>query len=124
LVLGKAIQGVYCNKDLANLTFNWRKNYFDPINEEQSSVIQKLKNEVIFRKFNLNNEVFPFKKKFHVIFCRNVMIYFDAKTKKELINRFYECTEYGGYLFIGHSESLNNDMTRYKYIAPSIYRRE
>jgi len=64
-------------------------------------------NEVIFRIFNLMNTVFPFKRKFHVIFCRNVMIYFDQQTKMELVNRFYEYTEPGGYLFIGHSESLN-----------------
>jgi len=52
------------------------------------------------------------------------MIYFDNKTKIELVNKFYELTEPGGYLFIGHSESLNREQTRYKYILPAVYRKE
>jgi len=68
--------------------------------------------------------IFPFKKKFHVIFCRNVMIYFDDRTKWELVNKFYDMTEYGGYLFIGLSESLNREKTKYKYVMPAIYRKE
>ena len=67
---------------------------------------------------------FPFKQKFHVIFCRNVMIYFDTHTKTELANKFYDLTENGGFLFIGHSESLNRGETRYKYVMPAVYRKE
>ena len=52
------------------------------------------------------------------------MIYFDAKTKCDLINKFYDITKPGGYLFIGHSEALNRDETKYKYIMPSVYRKE
>lgn len=51
------------------------------------------------------------------------MIYFDAPTKKELIDKFYDSLEYGGYLFIGHSESLNQDQTRFKYVMPSVYKK-
>jgi len=70
------------------------------------------------------DEIFPFKRKFHVIFCRNVMIYFDAQTKRELVDKFYDLTEYGGYLFTGHSESLNREETKYRYIMPAVYRKE
>ncbi len=56
-------------------------------------IIERIRNEVIYRKFNLMDEVFPFKKKFHVIFCRNVMIYFDNKTKIDLLRKFYDWTE-------------------------------
>ena len=67
------------------------------------------------------NKSFPFKKKFHVIFCRNVMIYFDNETKDNLVNKFYEYTEPGGYLFIGHSESLNKEKTKIQiHYASSI----
>jgi len=86
--------------------------------------MENIKNEVIFRRFNLMNEVFPFKRKFHVIFCRNVMIYFDNKTKERLINKFYDWTEEGGYLFIGHSETISFSNNGYKYIMPSVYRKE
>jgi chemotaxis protein methyltransferase CheR len=123
-ILEKAKSGIYSNEQLASLPMNWRTNYFRLIDKENSVLIDKIRNEIIYRKFNLMDETFPFKKKFHVIFCRNVMIYFDNKTKTELVNKFYEFTEPGGYLFIGHSESLNREQTRYKYIMPAVYRKE
>jgi chemotaxis protein methyltransferase CheR len=79
---------------------------------------------VIFRKFNLMEKYFPFKQKFHVIFCRNVMIYFDNETRKQLINRFYDFTETGGYLIVGVSEAINRRETKYKFIMPAVYRKE
>lgn len=123
-VLEKAIEGKYSNEQIAPISSEWKNKYFKNLNDENSEINDKIKSEVIFRKFNLMDSVLPFKKKFHVIFCRNVMIYFDNKTKNELINKFYDATEYGGYLFIGHSESLNRSETRYKYVMPSVYRKE
>ncbi|MDP4108934.1 MAG: CheR family methyltransferase, partial [Bacillota bacterium] len=74
--------------------------------------------------FNLTDPVFPFRKKFHTVFCRNVMIYFNRETAAALVNRIYDCTEEGGYLFIGHSESLNRNLTKFRYIKPAVYRKE
>jgi chemotaxis protein methyltransferase CheR len=51
------------------------------------------------------------------------MIYFDVKTKETLINKMYDLLEVGGYLFIGHSESLNRETTAFKYIRPAVYRK-
>lgn len=123
-VLMKAAEGVYPNDDVTELPPNWRLNYFMKIDDENFKIVDKIKNEVIFRKFNLMEQHFPFRKKFHVIFCRNVMIYFDAQTKKDLVQRFYESIEYGGYLFIGHSESLNRWETDFKYVKPAVYKKE
>ena len=52
------------------------------------------------------------------------MIYFDNNTKNKLVSKLYDFTERGGYLFIGHSESINRDETAYKYIMPAVYRKE
>lgn len=123
-VLDTAIKGIYSNESIANVPGSWKLNYFKKYDNENSVLIDKIKNEVIYRKFNLMDTIFPFKRKFHVIFCRNVMIYFDAKTKMELVNKFYDMTEYGGYLFIGHSESLIREETKYRYIMPAVYRKE
>lgn len=68
-------------------------------------------------------KVYPFKKKFHTIFCRNVMIYFRNDTKTDLIKKFYDIMEYGGYLFIGHTESINRNDTGFQYVMPGIYRK-
>ena len=123
-VLDIAKKGVYSKERISALPLSWKLNYFKELDEENSVLTEKIRNEVIYRKFNLMDSVFPFKRKFHVIFCRNVMIYFDSKTKDELVEKLYELTEYGGYLFIGHSESLNRDFTRYRYVMPAVYRKE
>ena len=67
---------------------------------------------MIFRSFNLMDPI-HFRKKFDLIFCRNVMIYFDRPTKAALVRRFYDATAPGGYLFIGHSESLDKEAARF-----------
>ncbi len=76
-VLEIAQRGIYRNTDIAPLPPSWKLNYFRKLNETDYAISNQIKNEVIFRRLNLMNQVFPFKKKFHVIFCRNVMIYFN-----------------------------------------------
>ena len=122
-VLDMATKGIYLNGNISTIPESWKLKYFKKIDDTKSVVLDRIKNEVIFRRFNLMNNEYPFRKKFHVVFCRNVLIYFDAQTKREVINKFYENTELGGYLFIGHSESLNSDGTKYKYIMPAVYRK-
>lgn len=60
---------------------------------------------------------------FDLIFCRNVMIYFDLKTREELINKFYNATKKDSFLFVGHAEVINRSSTKYKYVKPAIYKR-
>lgn len=123
-VLQTAAEGVYTNEAIVNVPAHWRLQYFKPFDKERSIVAEQIKKEVIYRRFNLMNEVFPFKKRFHTIFCRNVMIYFDQETKMALVNRFYDALEPGGYLFVGHSESLNKQETKFSCIKPAVYRKE
>lgn len=122
-VLEEAVKGIYKSKEMEVLPSIWKLNYITKINEENSELKDNIKNEVIFRKFNLMEGVFPFRKKFHVIFCRNVMIYFDDKTRYNLVQKFYNLLEPGGYLFIGHSEALNRETTNLKYVMPAVYRK-
>jgi chemotaxis protein methyltransferase CheR len=121
-VLQTAEKGIYDSESLKNVSKSWKLNYFNKINDNTYKINLNLKNEVIFRIFNLMDD-FPFKRKFHVIFCRNVMIYFDQETKDRLIKKFYDMTEPGGYLFIGLSEALNRNEIPYEYVMPSVYRK-
>ncbi len=121
--LATAKLGLYTNERLQELPLYWRTKYFTKQDASNMRVNESLKSQVIYRKFNLVDEVFPFKKKMHIIFCRNVMIYFDQPTKDALINKMYDLLEPGGYLFIGHSESLNREATAFKYIKPAVYRK-
>ncbi len=122
--LESAEKGIYPLDSIMNVPQTWKKAYFKTKDAEFCEVNPVIKSEVIFRVFNLMDERFPFHKKFHTIFCRNVMIYFDEPTKAKLIQKFYERTERGGYLFIGHSESINRDESDYKYVMPAVYRKE
>lgn len=122
-VLKKAQQAIFSKQEIESLPFNWAQKYFMPVGPNTFQVIDRIRNEIIFRRFNLLESNYPFKKKFHVIFCRNVMIYFDAKTKKELVDRFHGYSNSGGYLFIGQSEAINRDETAYKYVMPAVYRK-
>lgn len=121
--LTAAKSGVYSNERLAEIPAYWKSKYFVKHDALNMRATDALKHQVIYRRFNLIDDVFPFKKKMHVIFCRNVMIYFDQKTKEVLINKLYDLMEPGGYLFIGHSESLNRETTLFKYIRPAVYRK-
>jgi chemotaxis protein methyltransferase CheR len=60
---------------------------------------------------------------FDVIFCRNVMIYFDRSTQARLIARFAELLEPGGHLLIGHSETLSGPTSAFRYLQPATYER-
>ena len=122
--LKAASEGIYDEESLSAIPTSWKQKYFKRTNEPGVyQVADVLKNNVIFRTFNLMDPI-RFRLKFDVIFCRNVMIYFDQQTKDALVQRFFNATVPGGYLFIGHSESLNKATTPYKYLMPSAYRKE
>lgn len=122
-VLAAATEGIYDGESLSKLPDSWRNKYFHKTNTpDMYQVSPELRQNVIFKTFNLMDPI-RFKLKFDVIFCRNVMIYFDQKTKDTLVQNFYNTTVPGGYLLIGHSESLNKATTPYQYVQPSLYRK-
>lgn len=121
-VLEKAVRGIYRRESVEQLPPQYVRRFFRQIGEEQYRVKEELKKEVIFRQFNLMAPL-PFRKPIHVVFLRNVMIYFDEKTKADLLENIYDILAPGGYLFIGSTESITQADTRFKYIRPSIYRK-
>lgn len=121
-VLSKAKLGIYPSEDVEKLSPAWQRRYFKKLENGTYQIVPEIRKEVIFRTFNLMDPI-PLRQSFDIIFCRNVMIYFDAKTTNALIERFYQATAPGGYLFIGHSESIDKSSTKYTYLRPSIYRR-
>lgn len=121
--LNTARRAVYPNERIKYLPDSFKKKYFKKIGDDEFEVVEAVRKEVTYRRFNLMNKQFPFKKQFDIIFCRNVMIYFDNETREHLVDRFYQHTAPGGWFFIGHSESLNRETTKYKYIMPALYRK-
>ncbi len=121
-VLELAHRGKYLREQIAPLPKTWKKCYFKRISEEEYIISDDIKKEVIFRQFNLMDPL-PFRKKFHIVFLRNVMIYFDEATKIKLIDRIYDQMENGGFLFIGTTESIDKSKSRFRYIRPSVYQK-
>ncbi len=122
-VLNIAREGVYPIERIEAVPPILRMRYFKAAGRQHVRISEHVKKEVTFRRFNLMNTRFPFKKPFHAIFCRNVMIYFDVETRNALVRRLFDVTAPGGYLFIGHSESLEREKCPYTYVAPAIYRK-
>lgn len=121
--LSHAMRGVYNTERVAPTPAPYKGKYLKQTGEDAWEVSPVLKKEVLYRRFNLMAERWPFKGKFHIIFCRNVMIYFDQPTRERLVRKFYEHTAPGGYLFIGHSESLGREQCPYQYVKPAVYRK-
>ena len=118
--LATAKKGIYELPD--TIPDSWRKRYFKKVEGNHYAVSPEIRNNVIFQTFNLMDPI-RFRVKFDVIFCRNVMIYFDQPTKDALVRRFYDATVPGGYLMISHSENLSKDAP-YVTVAPSTFQKK
>jgi len=120
--LASASEGIYPHEELLAIPPEWIGKYFNDLFDGRYRVTNELRSAVAFKKINLLDP-FVVKKPFHTIFCRNVMIYFDAETRISLIKRMFDIMVPGAYLFIGHSESLTSFPHGLKYIRPSVYRK-
>ena len=124
-MLEKAHQAVYPATTVQDLPSPQFKKYFINLKGQQGGgyrVVDEVRSMVRLAWLNLL-EAWPMKGPFNVIFCRNVMIYFDRPTQQKLINRFWELLEPGGYLFVGHSEGLSALKHKFRYMRPATYRK-
>lgn len=118
--LSKAKAGIYHQP--ADMPSAWLSRYFTQQGtSENYAVTPEIKNNVIFQTFNLMDPI-CFRRKFDVIFCRNVMIYFNQETRDALVRRFYDALAPHGYFFISHSESLGQNPL-FRMVAPAIYQK-
>ena len=86
-------------------------------------IAPELRRLVRFGRLNFMDEDFGLPEMMDVIFCRNVIIYFDKETQEKLMHKFSRYLNKGGYLFLGHSESLHGYETPFVQVAPTIYRK-
>lgn len=116
-VLSSAEKAVYNSYSIRNIPDNYLKKYFT-CNGQSNALNASVKNTVRFNKINLiDDKKIKSLRGMDIIFCRNVLIYFDAKAKQKVVSNLYDCLNPGGYLFIGSSESLHN-VTR--ALRPSV----
>lgn len=121
--LRQAVEGVYTEERVRMVPDKYRKRYIKTTPEGMYAVTPDLKEIILFKRLNFMDQGFPFKNKFDLIFCRNVMIYFDNETKMKLVTKFHRYMQDDAYLFIGHSESLGRGSGLFQYIQPALYKK-
>ncbi len=121
--LKTAMAGVYPADRVEQLPVGLRNKYFNKQPDGSMIVKDEVRKRIFFRRHNLMDATFPFKKEFDTVFCRNVMIYFDRVTRNTLVAKYHKHTAKDGYLFIGHSETLGRDETDYNYVMPAVYKK-
>lgn len=121
--LRHASAGKYVDERVRMIPESLKKQFLYRLGNDSWTVADDLKDMVLFKRLNFMDSSFPFRNRFHLIFCRNVMIYFDKETKNDLVNRLSQQLYPGHYFFIGHSETLGKDSFDLQYVRPSVYRK-
>lgn len=121
-VLSIAKQGIYSQEKIKNINYEMKQRYFKNRGNSECEVVNELKKLITFSRLNLQDN-YPFKGPFDIVFCRNVMIYFDKKTQEVLVNKIAKYLAHDGYLFVGHSESLMGLNHELSYVKPAVYRK-
>ncbi|SMO67508.1 CheR family methyltransferase [Gracilimonas mengyeensis] len=120
-VLEVAKQGVYPASKMAGVPQDILRKYFSHDNGH-FHVSNEIRKMITYGRLNLMDR-WPLKGPFNVIMCRNVMIYFNRQTQQELVAKFHQLLEPGGYLFLGHSESIPKENRSFVNLAPAVYQK-
>ncbi len=125
-VLNKAIDAVYPMSEVDQLTYDIKKRYFLKSKDTVNPLVRvnkETREKVSFNRLNFMDESYPVTKKKHIIFCRNVLIYFDKETQEKVVRRLLDHLVPGGYLFLGHSETIFGMDLPLKTVAPTTFKK-
>lgn len=125
-VLRKAAAGIYSEAAVAPMPLAYRKKYLlrsKDRKKELVRIVPQLRRLVTFGRLNFMDATYGIKDAMHVIFCRNVIIYFDKPTQEKMLNRLCRHLQPGGYLFMGHSETLNGLNVPLKLVTSTVYQK-
>lgn len=126
-VIEKAAKGVYSEERTDTIPLSLKKKYLLRSKDRSKGLVRivpELRSSISFRRINFMDDQFGIKELQDVIFCRNVVIYFDKPTQATLMNKFHRQLVPGGYLFIGHSETLNGLDAPFRQVGNTIYRKD
>jgi chemotaxis protein methyltransferase CheR len=125
-VLQKAKEGVYNEERVSSVDLSIKKKYFLRSKQRENplvKVVKELREKTNYQRLNLMDPAYNIQKKFDVIFCRNVLIYFDREIQESVINKLCTHLKPNGYFFLGHSESITGINVPLKQIKPTIFRK-
>lgn len=122
--LETARRGVYAREDITRLPEAWQRRYFEPRPDDRVAVVERGREAILFRRLNLMTAPLPFRHKLDVIFCRNVVIYFEGDTRREVVQRMVDQLKPGGLFCIGLAETLPKGVVGLKRIGPSAFTKQ
>lgn len=126
-ILKKAVNAIYTEERISGIPLELKKNYFLRSKDSEKKLVRivpRMRNKVRFQRLNFMDPDYPaVPRDFDIIFCRNVLIYFDKPTQERVINRLCAHLKPGGYFFLGHSESIMEMKVPLKQIKPTIYQK-
>ena len=125
-VLETARKGIYSDRSIMKVPPLILKDYFQPVNDPKKKefrVNDEVRNLIYFNRLNLQDKDYPMQKKFDIIFCRNVIIYFTKETQQEIFKKMSKYLFDHGRLFIGHSENITSISKEFFLIGNTIYRK-
>lgn len=126
-ILQTAVNGVYKEERITGIPLTLKRKYFlkskDP-SKRVVRIIPGLRKKMQFGRMNFMDNVYNVPNDFDIVFCRNVLIYFDHDTQEKVINRICTKLKPGGYFFLGHSESITNMDVPLQHIKPTMFKRK
>jgi len=125
-ILEKAMGGIYAEDRIEGIPMVLKKRYFLRSKDKTKKlvrIVQPLRNQITYKRINFMDSAYDAPKNFDIIFCRNVLIYFDRQTQENVINGLCRHLKTDGYFFLGHSESTLNLKVPLKQIKPTVYRK-
>lgn len=126
-VLRIAETGIYTEHQAEKIPLLQKQRYCRKNRDPEQKTIRispKIRANVSFRRLNLMSDTYPLQKQYHIVFCRNVFIYFNRENQNKVLNRIFRNLIQGGYLFMGHSENLGNTDLPLKSVSSAVYRKE
>jgi chemotaxis protein methyltransferase CheR len=125
--LKKAVKAIYPFTRVEQIPLEYRKKYLlksKAREKRKIRIVKELREKTKFMRINLVDDFYPIVNDFDVIFCRNTLIYFDRMTQIRVVNNLLRHLNLGGYLFIGHSESLlNHNIRNIRQVQPTVYQK-
>ncbi len=126
-ILNKASTAIYGEDRIATIPLNLKKKYFlksKNAEEKMVKIIPELRKKVSFKRLNFMDDVYPIEGGFDIVFCRNVLIYFNKNIQEKVINNLCSKLKPGGIFFLGHSESITDMQLPLQQLRPTIFRRK
>lgn len=123
-VIARAESALYGMAHLEHMPPEFLKRYFKPAGLEQYQVADDIRGMCTFRRLNLKAQPFPFRRRFHAVFCRNVLYYFDREHQRQTLEALYEVTEPGGWLLTSVTESVRDLDLRWAPVTGGVLRKQ